>query len=418
VGAAGDFQRAVINRFAREYAGKSSREGVEDLVGETLAGRGDAFREVGRRIYAGVDLLRSDVTVDLAPLLKEAQKLAKRGLGDPQMNRIVKAIEAKIKAAGGAVSFAEAAAIRSDLLGIGRGGQELIAGKAVGAGKRLSKLLDSEMENAAKGLSGEALETWRAANKFWKDGIEVFNSRLVRNLTKTDPQSVYSAAIKNKSPREIRRVRELILNPSKFGLKDTQGDPQLWKEVQGQWLLDAIDRASPAKEGAEVAGKKLGGVIKQFGDDSLRELFPDPKARATLKRAARSLEIYEGGIGEGIPGRIFIQLQQAAKFTELGGAALGFGNIVSPTESVIIMLAPAHIAWLFTTERFVRWATIGRTVKPGTAQAARVMSQMTAMAIAEGGRVLQGEDADEQLRAGSRSQTTPPEGLPVLTAAP
>lgn len=408
--------------FAEAFGTGASREAIEDLTKQTLRNAGDAFRAEARRIYASVDLLNGNAkVVDMSSILKEAEDLAKRGLKDPKLQKVVKELRSRIKPAefvesgvidakGKAImreipaetkiTFADAADLRSDLLRIGRQGEELVAEKAQGAGKRLGSLLDQEMNKAAKSISKEALDEWRAAGKFWKSGKETFNSALIKNLTKSNPQSVFKAAVKNQSPREIRRVRNIIeaeekrIQTQASAIKDPvkrqafldENLPQadLWGEIQGEWLRDLFDRSSMVTEGGQLSGSKILGNLKRMGDAALREMFSAEQI-ASLRGWARTLEINQGGVGKEIPGRVWIQLTQAGA---LGAVLLGIGR--PNVGTVGILAGPAVAARLLRNKTFVEWATIGTKASISNNQRAmtRAVAQMVAIAVREGANLV------------------------------
>ena len=123
--------------------------------------------------------------------------------------------------------------------------------------------------------------------------------------------------------------------------------------------------------------------LNSFGDDMLREVFPlgAEKQRRNFGKLARIVEITQSGTGLGI-GTFATQMAQA-------GAV--FQAVTSPGSSPragIILVVPEVMSRLMNSDSFIRWATIGMKVKPGTERATQAWVQMAQIAAREGARVV------------------------------
>ena len=396
----------AANAFADLFTSGASKEGVEDLVSLTISNGGDAFRKAGGAHYAAMDNLieesGSGAKVNLGEVLERAAKIADEGLpgaGD----RLLKGLRKRIREAYSVdtgvldqhgkpiimeipedlnVTFELASQLRSDLLGIGRQSQDLIGDKASAMGKRLAPLLDRAMQKAAKGAGPEVTAAWRGANKFWKDGVEKFNTQLIKRIAKKKTQSVF-AAIKGANPRVIRQVKNAI------------DDDKVWSDVQGHFLLDLFnDFTNP--EDVVLNGKALANKIRKLERDGGFTAIMGEAGAAGIKRLSNALKISQGPIGKNLPGPMMIQLMQA-------GAALSAFTFNFDKYGVAILAVPSVAAKLFKNPRFIKWAALGITTKPGTKAFVNAMGQMVSIAAAEGAEIT-GSGKDKPLR---RPRSTP-----------
>lgn len=357
-----------IDDFARQFIKQSSKEDVGALIIDAIDEGSDAFRATARGLYNRVDQASEGVTVDIKVLKEAAEEIAERsseGLGDPTIRRITKAILDKPDD----IPFSAAAELRSDLLGVGRGGTDLIAGKAQGAGKKLGAITNKLIEDSGKTIKGEeAVAAFKEANQFWKAGKNTFNSRLIKTLARSEPDVVFDRFIKPGRSFLIRSARETI------------DDPQIWQNVQGQFVEDLLLRSSNA-EG--VVGKNLKKNLTKFGDKALSEVLGDQKTVNQFKELSDALTLTQkklGAEGQGLPGGVFIQLAQAGALLNL---ATGQGPL-DEVQSTAIVLGPAALGFLFTNPTAARWLTTGLKSKPGTAQATRASAQVLAQLIKNG----------------------------------
>jgi hypothetical protein len=390
----------VVKEFVDTFRRGASKEAIEDLTSEAIENSSHAFREAGTTLYNEMDRLISETAaVDFAPLIKRIEEAKGRGLDPSAANRISRLIKNRVAefGTGNLMPFAQAHQIRSELLGIGRQSQALIAAKAPALGKELSGVIDDAMETAAKKAGGGIETAWRNADKFWREGKEVFNSNIIKALTRREPQSVF-AALRRADPRTIRKVRNTLKNED------------LWKDIQGQFLLDMMQKSETKL--AEVSGEKFLRSLKNFGDDALREIFSRDEITG-LRRVLRNLDIAQGKIGEGIPGRIFIQLAQAGAAGKGLGIMFGLSSSTGGQAAAGILAGPAVAAKLFTNKKFIKWATLGVSLKPGTKQAINAFSQMMALAIAEGAQITGGD----QLKPARRRQFSATLGGPGQSSA-
>lgn len=351
-----------VEEFAETFASRASKEDIGEVLQHTIEQGADAFRAAGRVKYRRVDKLASGINVPTFGIKRAMQAVAdksKKGLGSAAIKRISRRIEEL----GDVESFASLQELRSDLLAVARSSTDLVAGKAQGAGKFMANRVDMAMANAAKNLNPEALVAFREASAFWKQGKQTFNSSFIKGLARKDADVVYQSAVRDGRPLLIRKLRETI------------ADPNVWKDVQGQFFADTLSKA--ADTGGIVSGESLLKQLKKFGEPALKELFPDGSAN-TFRNLARALKLSQQAASEEGTGRLFIQFTQ-------GGALLNLaGGGPLPTASALVLLAPPTMARLFTNRTIARWLTIGLKAPPGSSEAIRASAQVVAAMQKEG----------------------------------
>ncbi len=271
------------------------------------------------------------------------------------------------------LTFAEAAAIRSDLLAITRTSTDPLGSKAVGAAKRLAKSVDSAMERGARNLGGEALQRWRQANKFWKEEGKTFNNKFIKALANKEPDELVNALLNQNIPRPWRRVRDIVTN---FGK-----NLEAWREIQGSLLEKLVKKSfAESKTGADVlVASAVRKKLNNFGEDTLKEIFPD-KGTLTAFRLALSNVRIASSTTEASLGKVVIQLTQAGAITSL--VMLDISGF-----AVAVAIGPVIAGKLFANPKFVRWLVTYR-MAPDLFVKKRAAAAVAKMAVAAGGTII------------------------------
>ena len=280
------------------------------------------------------------------------------GVFDAAGNEVTRVIEAN-----NIVPWAQAAEFRSIALKVGRDPSEFIAGEAQAVGQRLSPIIGEAMDTAMKALGKKALPLAKRAREKYKQFAELYENNVIQLLAKRDPDQFVKTALVKKSPVAIRRAREAV------------GNEQSWRTVQGQFMVDLMDKALDPETLRPVGGL-IARDLRKFGQDALREVFPDPTDLKTFNQFVRTLEITQGGAGKGLPGGILAQLQQAQSIQTLALTLFGKVSTEAAGAASLVIAGPHLIGKLVTNPRFVKWAVIGSKAKPGSTAAARALSQM------------------------------------------
>ncbi len=362
-GGARDIAQDIVEDFAGKFRGAGTKEDIGQVVQELIEEGSDAFRAAGRGLFRKVDEVASGLQVDMRATKELAQRVLDKsegGLGSPGIRRITRTILQK----DDSVPFEVAQELRSDLIAIARQGTELVPAKAQGAGKILSKSVDDQMVSAAKASNREeVIAAFREANAFWKQGKATFNSSFIKALARKSPEAVFDAGIKAGRPGTIRTLRETI------------NSPDAWKNIQGQFIDDLL------RKSADVSGVVNGGqalrALKRFGDDALRELFPEGETKR-FAQVLKTLSLTESPASAEGTGRMLIQLTQ-------GGALLNLvsGGPLRGTSTAII-LGPPTLARIFTNPTMVKLLTVGLKAPAGSEAVIRASAQLGAALQKEG----------------------------------
>lgn len=297
--------------------------------------------------------------------LSTAKKVAAQKLRDFKVSPVKsksQSILENIVDGPSSVTFEDAQIIRSDLLAVSRDITDVIAGRGQSVSKALTPHIDRAMDNTAREIGGELHAAFREASKFWKDGADVLNSDIVKQIANSDPELMLGIALRNpRNTSAIRRVRESI------------NDPKVWKNVQQEWIAEVMTLNQAP--GELVDGKKVRGAIKRFEDTgALDELIPSKVQQRALKQFSDTLALTQGGSGDKT-GAIAIQLLQA-------GALINFSGDVG--ASAAILLGPLALAEALTNPSIANFLTVGMREAPGSKTAGRALSQAIASLARQG----------------------------------
>lgn len=334
--------------------------------------------------------------------------------------------------ARGTISFAEAQKLRSDMLRAARArGNSNFPGQLEGTAKRVSGQLDKSIEALGTSLAGSSLDAYqyfRLANQFWKDGAEAFSSEAMKAIANSRPDDLFKMLMREDSPQQVELFRKITLGGVGTGedtaIKIRQSalrtlrDPaasqiakdiaqsrldglaagqEAWEKFQGQFLLrvlegsdEAYGLSTEAARGTRtLVGSQAIDRLRAYGEPMLREIFPTQGARRQFERFLRAVEMPQAGTGFGA-GRIAIQLQQAAA---VGGLALTIwsGSPEGALGGAAILLAPAALGRLVTSDRFINALFKARQARLGTEAHRRAWIQVATIAAAEGAHVIRSD---------------------------
>lgn len=334
--------------------------------------------------------------------------------------------------ARGTITFAEAQKLRSDMLRAARArGNSNFPGQLEGTAKRVSGQLDKDIEALGTSLAGSSLDAYqyfRLANQFWKDGAEAFSSEAMKAIANARPDDLFKMLMREDSPQQVALFRKITLGGVGTGedtavqirksAQRTLRDPaasqiakdiaqsrldglaagqEAWEKFQGQFLLrvlegsdEAYGLATEAARGTRtLVGSQAIDRLRAYGEPMLREIFPTQGGRRQFERFLRAVEMPQLGTGFGA-GRIAIQLQQAAA---VGGLALTLwsGSPEGALGGAAILLAPAALGRLVTSDRFINALFRARKARLGTEAHRRAWIQVATIASAEGARVIRSD---------------------------
>jgi len=304
-----------------------------------------------------------------------------------------------VPAPGDAITFSDAAYFRSRLL--------QLSNKDTNPSKDLRGLASAAAEKMRKAMDVAALKLGplgqevvdqsavaRAASNITK---QTFNDGYVGELLAKSSDEDIVNALKGADPSQLNQVRGVLFdkNYRQAIITSSKRTPEeLWQETQGRWIADA--RAS-AGEGTyhELNGASL---TKQLDSESFSALFPNPETQASVKRAARALELNQSkpkGAGQGVIIKIMqgraltgtaIGAMGAASYYAFGGdeslaAGIGVGSVVS---AGLILVTPAIGAKVLGNGAFTDFMmrrALGTGLRSGFR--ARVAGQVAARTVGE-----------------------------------
>lgn len=243
-------------------------------------------------------------------------------------------------------SFGTGQKLRSDLLDFTRNNPDIVQNQGNGFIQRLAGQTDDALTNASSSLTPEQLETFRAANSYWKDMKGTYDS----------PSSPYYSA--------VRPVGAGGVDPAKLSSGFGSQTPN--------FVTDLKSRVSPEGMGAlqrGVAEKALGSApgggynfqtfprkFRSLPEDYAGELFGDHALR--LNDLADTTHALNRDFNPSGSGRLNLKNAEMGE----GGAAVG-GAFLGRPEALLatgayhaaqygtakLMNSPAFVKWLMTT---------------------------------------------------------------------
>lgn len=346
-----------IRAFYNQFEPQATADEVGKLLQDTLEGNAKAFRTVGNAKFGNVDDLIGTEAVDFVSTKKLAREIIEeKGIIDPKTKQMAN----QILRENDVISFKDAQKFRSSLLAITKGKEALVAGQAAARGKQLSQTIDEAMEISAKNVSDEAVDLWRNANEFWKQGRELFDERLITKIATERPDAAMAVLLKEKTPSLIRDVRKLLIKEK----------PELWKGIQAEFLRGIWPKFFGRKSGV-LEGNLIKGALRQFDERLLNELFPKGELKQLQKLARAEITIRTGQ--PTAVGKLAVEVGQT-------GAILSIG--IKTAKALAILLTPIGLSRAMTNPRIVNFIISGsKGLK--TAQAATKFATQLAAQIAK-----------------------------------
>jgi hypothetical protein len=405
----------IVRDTVRFLGSGNSRAGTGKLMSDVLSGNQQAFQATADTLFKFVDQKAGDASVNLAPVKRQAKQLLdpSQGKKSPVVQSFVREL---VENHGNKVSFQEAQKLRSDYLAYTRQNNDPLPGKTQSQLEQLSKAIDSQMDSAAKTLGEEPRQLWRLANNYYKKGAEQFNSRVMKRLTDADPEQVYTELVGNQAlrPSRIKMAKEMITKDPSTG-KVTEEGQQLWRNIQGRYLMDLISKASEDSAEEAVSGtQKVGEIsgkslVKRFNNadpEAMRALFGENLN--DVKSSLNTLRRAQAAASSDKTGRMFIQLTQAGAAADLAGMLPGLGGYLPNAGSFTIILGPPALASLVGSKTGAKWLSTGLKAPPGSRQASRATAQVLSQLQKEGTLTDRGERFLEDYKRWKRQRQAGP----------
>lgn len=253
---------------------------------------------------------------------------------------------------------------------------------AIGKAKKLTSLIDEATEKGLSQYNPKALETWREANKVYREGSEVFDNKFIRRLVKSadpdfggQPETIAKAIFKPGAVSNIKRAKEAL-----GGL-----DSSSWRNMQSYYTQSLFSK-STNKSGILLGTDLEANLIGKagMGEKALNEIYT-PAQLAKVKQFANALKVSQTRQSEGT-GRMFIQLTQAGAIVQL---ATGWGDDqhLKPA-SVAVVLGPYVLSRVFTNpalaSALIKGVQGGVKTKVAAGTLGRFLTDITAMEFNKG----------------------------------
>jgi len=283
--------------------------------------------------------------------------------------------------AQGKLSFAETAAIRSDLAAH----KEIMKITAPTSANdlnpvisKLDEMLDTNILKKS-GMDPAAADALDVAREFYKGGKDIFQrGTIVALLNKgakqtADLGSIFMNVTKGNKTDLLQRLTDEIdrlptVTKGKddlYGKAVTQGQAEALKDsLRGHFLKNMLSESieDNAQFGRFIGASKFVGQLEK-NKDALRVLYKDPKSIEKLKDIQKVLGFAQGEISDikGIPGGMLIQMKQAGAagtvmqlgpsllFPGAAGAAAASGAIV---PALGILIAPKYFGKAMLDPKF------------------------------------------------------------------
>jgi hypothetical protein len=375
---------SAMDDFTKKYVGAADKTDLGILFKESVTDSQDLFDGAVKGYYKIVEDslaksgLKNSAIVNIKPLQNNLKKILKELPGRKTYKGTVDLI--KDYAQGPSkITFGKANQLRSDILALGRD----LTAKDTNKFKFVQSEIAKEITNAIDGTSigkiGVVKDSLKIANKFYKDGLGMFNDKILGNILQKNPDDIFNAIVsRSDKPYTVEKTLGALKNLTK--MKDATGKPlldelaakNLKQSLQGHLLKEMLDKSRGAVgqyENVLDAGK-VGGFIKKFEGTFAPKTGLFSKAEYNeLEKFKTALAFAQGKISkEGrLPGGVFIQLSQA-------GAAGGILTLNDPTTQVAlaapVLLGPKAIGQMLTNPKFNQFLING--IKAPSAPKARI----------------------------------------------
>lgn len=302
-------------------------------------------------------------------------KTGRAGSGDTELNRVIDDVMDLSETYGGNLPFEEADNL---LKGINRELRKATKANNRQAIRKLGevkKLLKGEVDSVlgSKGLVEHydyVLEEYGNMASVMRNE---FVTKLYRNIAENNPELVANY-IKDGRPSDIRRIKDVLLNPPKFGGEQLPANPGAWAAIKRSYLQDRWDSGIVESMVKEKIGRGQLNRLLKLDDESINILF-DKGQRARLSRfadaATASLRMGEKG------GGMLIQLMQAGALT---GLAVGLytGDIVKGIGAggAFVLIAPWKMGRMLSDRKFVELMTTGLSTPTRTDAVATLLPRL------------------------------------------
>jgi hypothetical protein len=214
-----------------------------------------------------------------------------------------------------------------------------------------------------KGLTPEARRLLENTNRLYRSSREVmeknFPERLAKSILKNPAQSI-NRVFPDKNPKAVATLRNALIEPVK-GKPSAEGKV-LWNQLTSAWLGETVDKS--IKE-TGMSATTFNNTLHKIGDDTLKEMFPDPAMRQQVKDIGIILKDLKRPTLSG--------MSLVSKSVQFGGAAEAYygakeGDFVAVGAGLTLALGPVAFAKLATSKTGKQLLLAGVKAKPGSSE--------------------------------------------------
>mgnify|MGYP001497323498 FL=1 len=384
-----------ITDYVKSLRNVGDLEDLGNLYQKTLADDLTSFKRASNRKYARLDsaLKRNNPNaVNITEIKKAASERLKK-IGLPGTNPALEKDLIAITKLPDLVNFSKANSVRSDFLSRSRNISDQFGNVNKQFATEYGKKFTSAMDDAK--IPESVRIAYDDAQSFYREGAEVFNTKLFKKLIENDPDVVYKSIVAaGDRPVLVRKTFD-ILNKR---IKDVNVRNNLKTSLRGEFLDDAIrsSQKSNVQYGQELDATKLDNFFSKKSM-MMKELF-EPEQLKNIEKLKNALAFSQGKLRKkgGLPGAIFIQMKQSGAVMTLTklGAIGGGGAVGGVPAAATILLAPGILGKMFTSPKIVKLLTTGFKYSENQTIAGRTFRQVIAQMSKEG---LIDEDEKDQV---------------------
>jgi hypothetical protein len=291
---------------------------------------------------------------------------------------------------------------------------ELTLGKTMGNQSAFKKIFGENytfpVNNSLKKIPTELRDQIINANTFYKTGMKNFNDELLVKMMQKNPEDVYKFIVAGGKGRTTTaaifdRVDKI------FGKGTKQYDAVAAEKtkdvVRAQYYNDMLGKA---KGGDYSTGSADASKMQKFlrnTEETRKILFGKEAGKIgnRLEAYKDALAVAQGKFeAGGLPGKMFVQLKQAAAIGQLP-AALTTGYFGDPGSAMTILLAPALLSRVFTNPALANLLIKGAKGQ-SFEQTGRVFGQILSRLRADGEIT---KEEEQEYKEQFKSFKTPPE---------
>lgn len=273
------------------------------------------------------------------------------------------------------LTFSDAHFLRSNLLATVRdlkiSGTEL---KALATAQRAAKLVDEQMEAAAKGLPVDLFNEYRGISAFYRKGKEAFNNDLVQTLVSKEPERVGEALFRSGNVSEIIQARASLRQAELFD-KSVNAKDALNRLRAGYLNALLTSKSALSREGETTAANMMKELASARTSRQFNVMFSGEQHKAIDEFARTAFLVLNN---KPAAFGILAPLLQAAAIGDLALGASGSPvSTQSPLKDVGVIVSPYVLAKVLTNPKAVSVLVKGLKLPLAAVQVPAVITKLT-----------------------------------------